>query len=115
MAGVGAELRGRGAKLSLASRWESGPLRRTVDRRRTSGTRVRKLSKSRSGKFSSGVAGGVRAQVVGVGDVVRPEPSWNGTIAANGGTVGLGFNGTDTGQDPVPAAFYINGAVCSNN
>jgi hypothetical protein len=41
--------------------------------------------------------------------------SWNATIAANGGTVTLGFNGTDTGQDPAPAAFYINNAVCSNN
>lgn len=34
---------------------------------------------------------------------------------ANGGTVSLGFNGTDTGQNPVPVAFYINGTVCSNN
>jgi cellulase/cellobiase CelA1 len=41
--------------------------------------------------------------------------SWNGTIAANGGTVSLGFNGTDTGQDPAPTAFSINGTVCSNN
>jgi len=41
--------------------------------------------------------------------------NWNGTIAANGGSLSLGFNGSDTGQDPAPAAFYINGAVCSNN
>jgi cellulose binding protein with CBM2 domain len=41
--------------------------------------------------------------------------NWNGAIAANGGTVSLGFNGSDTGQDPPPAAFRINGAVCSNN
>ena len=41
--------------------------------------------------------------------------SWNSTIAANGGTVSIGFNGTDTGQDPVPTAFYINGTVCANN
>ena len=41
--------------------------------------------------------------------------SWDATIAANGGTVSLGFNGVDTGQDPAPAAFYINNAVCSNN
>jgi hypothetical protein len=41
--------------------------------------------------------------------------SWDNTIAANGGTVGLGFNGTDTGQDPAPTVFYINGSVCANN
>src|SRR5215467_13086816 len=41
--------------------------------------------------------------------------SWNSIIAANGGTVSIGFNGTDTGQDPVPTAFYINGTVCANN
>jgi hypothetical protein len=41
--------------------------------------------------------------------------SWNATIAPNGGTVSIGFNGTDTGQDPVPTAFYINGTVCANN
>ena len=47
--------------------------------------------------------------------VTVTSASWDATIAANGGTVGLGFNGTDTGQDPAPAAFYINNAVCSNN
>ena len=41
--------------------------------------------------------------------------SWNSAIAANGGTVSIGFNGTDTGQDPVPTAFYINGTVCAND
>ena len=24
-------------------------------------------------------------------------------------------NGTDTGQDPAPAAFYVNGTVCAND
>ena len=47
--------------------------------------------------------------------VTVASASWNGTIAASGGAVSLGFNGTDTGQDPAPAAFYINDAVCSNN
>jgi hypothetical protein len=28
--------------------------------------------------------------------------------------VSLGFNGTDTGQSPAPAAFFVNGKVCSN-
>ena len=48
-------------------------------------------------------------------NVTVTSASWNGTIAANGGTVGLGFNGIDTGQNPSPAAFYLNGTVCSNN
>jgi hypothetical protein len=48
-------------------------------------------------------------------NVTVTSASWNATIAANGGTVGLGFNGTDTGQFPAPAAFYINGSVCANN
>ena len=40
---------------------------------------------------------------------------YNGTIAASGGTVSFGFTGTDTGQTPAPAAFYLNGSICSNN
>ena len=48
-------------------------------------------------------------------NVTVTSASWNGTIAAGGGTVGLGFSGADTGQFPAPAAFYINGTVCSNN
>jgi hypothetical protein len=46
-------------------------------------------------------------------NVTVTNASWNGTIAA-GGTISLGFNGSDTGQDPSPAAFYLNGNVCSN-
>ncbi|HET7244165.1 MAG TPA: cellulose-binding domain-containing protein, partial [Streptosporangiaceae bacterium] len=41
--------------------------------------------------------------------------SWNATIPANGGSVSIGFNGTDTGQDPAPTALYVNGTVCANN
>ena len=41
--------------------------------------------------------------------------SYNGTIAANGGTVNFGFTGGDSGQTPAPAAFYLNGSICSNN
>jgi len=41
--------------------------------------------------------------------------SWNSTIPANGGTVSIGFNGTDSGQTTAPAVFYINGTVCANN
>jgi cellulase/cellobiase CelA1 len=41
--------------------------------------------------------------------------SWDSTIAANGGTVSVGFNGTDTGQTTAPTVFYINGTVCGND
>ncbi len=41
--------------------------------------------------------------------------SWNSTIAANGGTASVGFNGTDTGQSTAPTVFYINGTVCGND
>jgi hypothetical protein len=41
--------------------------------------------------------------------------SWNANIPANGGSVSIGFNGSDTGQDPAPTAFYVNGAVCAND
>jgi hypothetical protein len=41
--------------------------------------------------------------------------SWDSTIAANGGTASVGFNGTDTGQTTAPTVFYINGTVCGNN
>ena len=41
--------------------------------------------------------------------------SWNSTIPASGGSVSIGFNGTDTGQDPAPTALYINGTVCAND
>jgi hypothetical protein len=41
--------------------------------------------------------------------------SWNATLAANGGSVGIGFNGTDTGQDPVPTVLSVNGTACANN
>jgi hypothetical protein len=39
---------------------------------------------------------------------------YNGTIAANGGTVSFGFLGSDTGQTTAPAAFYLNGNICAN-
>jgi len=47
--------------------------------------------------------------------VTVTSATWDANLPANGGTAGLGFNGTDTGQDPAPAAFYLNGNVCSNN
>ena len=47
--------------------------------------------------------------------VTVTSESWNSTIAASGGTVSIGFNGTDTGQDPAPTVFYINNNVCAND
>ena len=41
--------------------------------------------------------------------------SWNSTIAASGGSVSIGFNGTDTGQDTAPTVLSVNGVECSNN
>jgi cellulase/cellobiase CelA1 len=41
--------------------------------------------------------------------------SWNAGIPANGGSVSIGFNGTDTGQDPAPAVFAVNGTDCAND
>ena len=41
--------------------------------------------------------------------------SWNSTLAANGGSVTIGFNGTDTGQDTAPAVLSVNGTACAND
>jgi cellulose binding protein with CBM2 domain/fibronectin type III domain protein len=40
--------------------------------------------------------------------------AWSGTIAANGGTTTIGFQGIETAQKPASAAFYLNNTVCSN-
>jgi hypothetical protein len=47
--------------------------------------------------------------------VTVTNASYNATIGASGGTVSFGFTGSDTGQTPAPAAFYLNGSICSNN
>ena len=41
--------------------------------------------------------------------------SWNASIPASGGSVGIGFNGTDTGQDPAPTVVSVNGTACAND
>ena len=41
--------------------------------------------------------------------------SYTATIAANGGTVNFGFLANDGGQTLAPAAFFLNGSICSNN
>ncbi|MFC0438876.1 cellulose binding domain-containing protein [Kutzneria buriramensis] len=45
--------------------------------------------------------------------VAVTNADWNRTIAS-GGSVSLGFNGTDTGAAPAPTAFSLNGTVCSS-
>jgi cellulase/cellobiase CelA1 len=40
--------------------------------------------------------------------------SWNGTLAANGGnSADIGFVGANNGAYPSPAAFTLNGTVCT--
>jgi O-glycosyl hydrolase len=39
--------------------------------------------------------------------------SYNSTIAANGGTTSLGFQGTWSASDAVPTAFTVNGTACT--
>jgi Cellulose binding domain len=48
-------------------------------------------------------------------DVTVTAASWDSSIAANGGTVSIGFNGTDTGQDPAPSVLSLNGTACAND
>jgi len=45
--------------------------------------------------------------------VTVTNADWNRTIAA-GGSLSLGFNGTDTGAAPAPTVFSLNGTVCSS-
>ena len=41
--------------------------------------------------------------------------SWNETIAADGGSVSLGFNVVYSGSNEVPSSFMLNGIVCQSN
>jgi hypothetical protein len=45
--------------------------------------------------------------------VTVTNATWNGSIPA-GGSVSLGFNGTNTGATPAPTVFSLNGTVCSS-
>ncbi|MGC5015207.1 cellulose binding domain-containing protein [Streptosporangium sp. DT93] len=44
--------------------------------------------------------------------ITARNPAWNGSIAS-GGTVGIGFNGTWTGDNPPPTDFALNGVPCT--
>jgi hypothetical protein len=41
--------------------------------------------------------------------------SYDASIGASGGTATFGFLANDSGQTTAPAAFYLNGSVCSND
>jgi hypothetical protein len=47
--------------------------------------------------------------------VTVTNAGYNGTLSASGGTATFGFLANDSGQTPAPAAFYLNGNICSNN
>jgi Cellulose binding domain len=47
--------------------------------------------------------------------VTVTDAGYNATIGGGGGTVSFGFTGSDSGQTPAPAAFYLNGSICGNN
>jgi cellulase/cellobiase CelA1 len=47
-------------------------------------------------------------------NVVVTPVGWNADLAANGGnTVSFGFVGNQTGANPAPASFTLNGTVCT--
>ncbi len=60
------------------------------------------------------VANGWGATWAQSGQQVTVTPTAGASIAANGGTASLGFQGSNTGQNPAPTVFYINGTPCSN-
>jgi Cellulose binding domain len=47
-------------------------------------------------------------------NVVVTPVSWDADLAGNSGnTVGIGFVGNQTGANPPPASFTLNGTLCS--
>jgi len=48
-------------------------------------------------------------------NVSAVNASYDATIGASGGTATLGFLANDGGQTTAPAAFFVNGNICSNN
>ncbi|MGB6942150.1 MAG: Ig-like domain repeat protein [Bryobacteraceae bacterium] len=45
-------------------------------------------------------------------DVSLTNESYNGQIAAGGTISGIGFNGSYSGSNSAPSAFYVNGTLC---
>ena len=50
--------------------------------------------------------------VQGGPNVILTNESYNGTIAAGATANGIGFNGSYSGSNASPSAFYLNGALC---
>jgi hypothetical protein len=46
--------------------------------------------------------------------VTVQDAGWNAAIPASGGSVSIGFNGTDAGSPPATPVFYLNGNVCAS-
>ncbi len=61
------------------------------------------------------VAGFWNAKVTQSGRTVVATPvDWNGTLAANGGnSASFGFTGANSGANPPPTVFTLNGTVCT--
>ena len=47
-------------------------------------------------------------------NVTVTNASYNGTLAASGGNTNVGFLANDSGVTTAPAAFYLDGNICSN-
>ncbi|GCF09991.1 cellulose binding domain-containing protein [Dictyobacter arantiisoli] len=45
-------------------------------------------------------------------NVTVTNVAWNGNVAVNG-SINPGFNGAQTGSNPIPTSFSVNGNVCS--
>jgi len=45
-------------------------------------------------------------------NVTLTNESYNATIAPGATLTGIGFNGSYTGTNPAPSAFYVNGTLC---
>jgi hypothetical protein len=48
-------------------------------------------------------------------NVTVTDAGYNSSLGANGGNTSFGFLGSDTGLTTAPAAFFLNGSICSNN
>ena len=60
-------------------------------------------------------AGGIATYTQAGSALSAVNASYDATIGASGGTATFGFLANDSGQDPAPAALYLNGNVCAND
>jgi hypothetical protein len=98
--------------LQLADRHRGG------GRLRGPGHRLRQLhGHGEGGRGAAHRHGELRHRHPGAGRRVGVQCRFGGRRGEvlGGGSVSIGFNGTDTGQGPAPTARYINGTVCTDN